>query len=194
MLPPTSKKSYPCHLKALVPPTFSYRSWYQDGDQLYHLKAVDAKPQMILNLMENSDWEACSVLADKIKDDALNIKDIIIVLVDKYGHMKGIAALLSEDITTYSNDGPFLSALYVSPAFRGQGLCLDLVTMIEKEAMKRNYHHLYALAYHSQLYERLDYHYVGHTSDDSGHSLKVFEKELGTVSSHVITKEKKCLI
>lgn len=73
----------------------------------------------------------------------------------------GGAALLPNDLISRMDLHPWLSALYVEPAYRGRGYSRRLIGRALRDARAAGYGALYLSTSHIGLYERMGFSYLG---------------------------------
>jgi N-acetylglutamate synthase-like GNAT family acetyltransferase len=70
-----------------------------------------------------------------------------------------ICLIPSETLVEVREYGPWISSLYVAPAFRGRGISLLLVEHCRAKATEAGAEYLYALSSNLRYYARLDWDY-----------------------------------
>ena len=90
------------------------------------------------------DWSAADI-ADRLLRPTLQRDALPLALVARVGgEVVGTVALRSESITTRPQLGPWVAALHVLPAHRGQGIGGHLIRAAEAEAARLGIGYLYA--------------------------------------------------
>lgn len=98
---------------------------------------------------------------DKIAEAAQpeGIPSIFIAVSE--GQLVGSAALIQSDMDSRPDLSPWLAAVYVKEAFRGQGIATELIARCETEAARYNANAWYLYTeFASKLYEKLGWHHL----------------------------------
>lgn len=98
----------------------------------------------------------------------------------------GCCALLANDIVPATDYTPFISTVYVDPAYRQRGISLKLVQTAEQAAIAANITGLYIVTRHVGLYEHLDYRLIDQQNDQFGRPSRILYKALD--ETHTFTK------
>ncbi|WP_143462328.1 GNAT family N-acetyltransferase [Levilactobacillus enshiensis] len=88
----------------------------------------------------------------------------------------GCCALLATDIVPNTPDTPFISTVYVAPAYRQRGVSLKLVTQAEDAAREAGFLGAYIVTRHVGLYEHLAYQLVDQQNDQFGRLNRILHK------------------
>lgn len=99
--------------------------------------------------------------ADKISAAAQpeGIPSIFIAVSE--GQLVGSAALIQNDMDSRPDLSPWLAAVYVKEAFRGQGIATELIARCETEAARSNANAWYLYTeFASKLYEKLGWYHL----------------------------------
>ncbi|AMB94069.1 GNAT family N-acetyltransferase [Aerococcus sanguinicola] len=142
---------------------------YRPGDQA---------PQSILEALEGVDSPGGAYLAEKLEDQKLQDGEMVLVVTDASGSLMAFASLLKEDIVPDLDYGPFLSAVYVDPNHRGQGIFYHLVSLVELEAKSQGQDQLYVISQHEALYPKAGYRFKEDLVDFMERPVYCFSKAL----------------
>ena len=86
----------------------------------------------------------------------------------------GGAALLPNDLISRMDLCPWLSALFVEPAYRGQGHSRRLIGRVMQDAWAAGYENLYLSTDHVGLYEKMGFAYLGQGYHPNGESSRIY--------------------
>jgi len=114
------------------------------------------------------DWPAGPHLAKRMRTPAVWQSFERVIYATAGDQLAGFCALLAEDIVPNTTYSPFVSAVYVAPDYRHQGLSLRLVQQAEKAAEESDIDGLYIVTRHVGLYEHLNYALVDRREDQFG--------------------------
>ncbi|QKG78415.1 GNAT family N-acetyltransferase [Streptococcus canis] len=151
----------------------------ENVEKVYQLSRDSHKPEFLLEAMAAIEWKAGAYLAKRLETDKLDAMDQVIIMTNSHDQLMGFAALVQEDIVEKPDYGPFLSTVYVSPDFRGQGLSLELVDRITEIARQKGVKDLYAITAHQGLYEKNGFTFQSPVHDKFGRDMRLLVKHLG---------------
>lgn len=146
-------------------------------DHIYYVTNQSSKPEFLIDAMTDMEWGAGKYLANRLLTGDLDDKDLIIFLTTETDRVKGFVALVKEDIAeNIPYSGPYLSTLYVAPDYRGLGLSLKLIDLIEEAAQEKGYQELFTLTQHQGLYEKHHFVQIDMVSDKFGRDMRLLHK------------------
>ncbi|AMB99977.1 hypothetical protein AWM75_08335 [Aerococcus urinaehominis] len=129
------------------------------------------------SLLGQITWGGGQMLAKKLAHKALLANEAILVLTEN-DQLVGCGAVLQKDIVPEMTLGPFISAIYVNPEYRGRGLSLKIVTWAEAVAQAFGYQEIYIVTQHIGLYEQNNFTAIGRATDFKGRVMRVLHKTL----------------
>lgn len=94
------------------------------------------------------------------------------------GKIIGCAGLIPNDFISRMDLWPWLSSLYVEPAYRGRFRSKELLSAVERDARSFGFEHLYLCTDHEGLYEKLGFHFIGKGHHPWGESSRIYKKTL----------------
>lgn len=123
------------------------------------------------------EWPAGAHLAKHMLTATWQPWEKVIYATDA-GKLVGFCALLARDIVPDTTYTPFVSSVYVAPAYRGEGISLTLVRAAETAAKDAAIQDLYIVTRHEGLYEHLDYEMIDQQTDQFGRLNHILHKSL----------------
>ncbi|PIJ49004.1 GNAT family N-acetyltransferase [Erwinia sp. OLTSP20] len=90
----------------------------------------------------------------------------------------GTIGLWRCDLISRQDLWPWLAALYVDPAYRGQGVSERLQQRVINEASARGFSNLYLWASFADYYERFGWQYLGEALDYPNKKVRVYRRAL----------------
>ena len=94
------------------------------------------------------------------------------------GQIIGMASLLKEDYYPLPEIYPWISSIFVSEAYRGQGVCGKMIDCINSYSKKLGFQRTYIPSIHTGLYEKYGYTYLKDIVNYSGETDRLYAKEL----------------
>ncbi|MBA2795607.1 GNAT family N-acetyltransferase [Streptococcus porcinus] len=146
----------------------------------YHINPTEDYPQFLIELIQSIEWKAGPHLAQRVKDNNLASYDEIIVLTTLDDQLIGFGAYLETDILDKADYpfGPFVSTIYVTPKYRGQGISYQLINNLLQVAKKNKREQLYVVTEHTGLYEKNGFIFQGFVTDIFNRKMRLLKKDL----------------
>lgn len=135
--------------------------------------------QQLIRFVENFSWE--EVKAHTLQN--LNNwvftdwETMFAAIVD--GEIVGMGSLAKTDYYPLPEIFPWVSTLFVSEDWRGQGICGKLIAFANDRAKALGFERTYIPTEHTGLYERYGYRYVKDIVNYGGDTDRLYCKELG---------------
>ncbi|MFD1431818.1 GNAT family N-acetyltransferase [Lacticaseibacillus yichunensis] len=144
-------------------------------------KLLRQKPALVTwatTLLNKVHWQAGPHLAKLLAGAGLKKTECVILLLQNDA-LIGFCALVDQDIVLDTDYAPFVSSVYVDPAFRGQGLSMTLVGLAEQRAQAGGATALYIVTQHTGLYEHRGFKQIGVGKDIFDRPMRLLAKKLG---------------
>jgi len=99
-------------------------------------------------------------------------------LLEDQGEPIGCAGLITNDFISRMDLYPWLCALYIEKAYRGQALGFKLIDKAKEDARAGGFSHLYLSTDHNGYYEKHDFEFIGTGYHPWGESSRIYATEL----------------
>ncbi|MGC2872963.1 GNAT family N-acetyltransferase [Ihubacter sp. mB4P-1] len=86
------------------------------------------------------------------------------------------AGIIENDFHERKDLTPNLCALYVEPAYRGQGIARKLMDIAVKDTAAAGFERLYLITDHTQFYEKCGWNFYGMVKEDDGGEIRMYER------------------
>lgn len=97
--------------------------------------------------------------------------------LDQADQLVAGAGLIANDFHQAPELTPNVCAVYVEPAWRGQGLARAVLDFIRRDSLGLGVDKLYLLTDHTEFYEKCGWHYQGQVQENSGGTSRVYQLE-----------------
>lgn len=96
-------------------------------------------------------------------------------LLENEGELIGCAGLITNDFISRGDLYPWLNALYIEEAHRGNKYPLMLMEKAKQDARKAGFKYLYLSTEHIGYYEKYDFQYIGQGFHPWGGESRIYE-------------------
>lgn len=118
------------------------------------------------------DWKAGAYLAKRMTTTTFEPWECVIIATD-HDKFVGCCAVLSKDIVEDVYFTPYISTVYVDPAYRGKHISYQLVLQGEEEIKHTDYRSAYIVTEHVGLYEGIGYSEFDRKTDIFGREMRL---------------------
>lgn len=86
------------------------------------------------------------------------------------------AGIIENDFHERKDLTPNLCALYVEPAYRGQGIARKLMDIAAKDTATAGFERLYLITDHTHFYEKCGWNFYGMVKEEDGGEIRMYER------------------